>query len=40
MLNESQSRVRYGEAFWRAHNEAWKQSSLNQGEYCERMGFR
>ena len=35
MANESRSRVRYGEAFWRAHHEAWKHSALNQREYCE-----
>jgi hypothetical protein len=29
------SRERYGEAFWRAHHEAWQQSVLNQREYCE-----
>lgn len=29
------SRGRYGEAFWRAHHEAWKRSDLNQREYCE-----
>jgi hypothetical protein len=23
-------RVRYGEAFWRAHHEAWQRSDLNQ----------
>lgn len=28
-------RQRYGEAFWRAHHEAWKRSDLNQREYCE-----
>ena len=28
-------RERYGEAFWRAHHEAWLQSELNQREYCE-----
>jgi hypothetical protein len=28
-------RERYGEAFWRAHHEAWIESELNQGEYCE-----
>jgi len=39
MVNESQPRVRYGEAFWRAHHEAWKQSSLNQREYCEAYGI-
>lgn len=27
-------RKRYGEAFWRAHHEAWKRSGLNQREYC------
>jgi hypothetical protein len=26
-------RERYGEAFWRAHHEAWQQSVLNQREY-------
>jgi hypothetical protein len=35
MANEDQSRVRYGEAFWRAHHEAWRRSELNQREYCE-----
>jgi hypothetical protein len=35
MADERQSRVRYGEAFWRAHHEAWKRSELNQREYCE-----
>jgi hypothetical protein len=35
MSNEIGSRVRYGEAFWRKHHEAWKQSALNQREYCE-----
>ena len=29
MPNEIGSRVRYGEAFWRAHHEAWQQSALN-----------
>lgn len=28
-------KARYGEAFWRAHHEAWKRSDLNQREYCE-----
>src|SRR5260370_29378122 len=32
-------RERYGEAFWRAHHEAWRQSDLNQREYCEAQGF-
>src|SRR5207237_7959131 len=35
MVDERQSRVRYGEAFWRAHHEAWKRSEVNQREYCE-----
>ena len=26
--------TREGEAFWRAHHEAWKRSDLNQREYC------
>jgi hypothetical protein len=30
---------RYGEAFWRAHHEAWQQSALNQREYCEAHGI-
>ncbi len=32
-------RARYGEAFWRAHHEAWKRSDLNQREYCESQGI-
>ena len=32
-------RPRYGEAFWRAHHEAWKRSDLNQREYCESQGL-
>jgi hypothetical protein len=39
MSNEIGSRVRYGEAFWRAHHEAWQQSALNQREYCEAQGI-
>src|SRR5712672_4274157 len=39
MSNEVDSRVRYGEAFWRAHHEAWQQSALNQREYCEAHGI-
>ncbi len=35
MADESLSRTRYGEAFWRAHHEAWRRSELNQREYCE-----
>jgi hypothetical protein len=32
-------RERYGEAFWRAHHEAWRQGELNQREYCEAHGI-
>ncbi|MGH9807033.1 MAG: IS66 family insertion sequence element accessory protein TnpA [Terriglobia bacterium] len=32
-------RERYGEAFWRAHHEAWQQGVLNQREYCEAHGL-
>ena len=39
MSNEIGSRVRYDEAFWRAHHEAWRQSALNQREYCEAHGI-
>jgi hypothetical protein len=39
MSNEIRSRVRYGEAFWRAHHEAWQQSALNQREYCDAQGI-
>ena len=35
MVEENRFRVRYGEAFWRAHHEAWRRSELNQREYCE-----
>src|ERR1700674_4738925 len=35
----SSVRERYGEAFWRAHHEAWQQSELNQREYCETQGI-
>src|SRR5262250_2016265 len=31
--------TRQGEAFWRAHHEAWRQSDLNQREYCEAQGI-
>ncbi len=38
--NEMSSvRERYGEAFWRAHHEAWVQGELNQREYCEAYGI-
>src|ERR1700722_17689767 len=33
------ARERYGEAFWRAHHEAWQKSALNQREYCEAHGI-
>src|SRR6202166_1459094 len=36
--NVSPVRERYGEAFWRAHHEAWIPSELNQREYCEAYG--
>src|SRR3984893_16598906 len=39
MSNEIGSRVRYGEAFSRAHHKAWQQSALNQREYCEAYGI-
>jgi hypothetical protein len=35
MANEFAARTRHGEAFWRAHHEAWQRSDLNQREYCE-----
>src|SRR6478672_3360543 len=35
----SSVRERYGEAFWRAHHEAWFQGELNQREYCEAYGI-
>jgi hypothetical protein len=35
MVDQSVPRAQYGEAFWRAHHEAWKRSDLNQREYCE-----
>lgn len=39
MAGEQRPRQRYGEAFWRAHHEAWKRSDLNQREYCEAQGI-
>jgi Transposase len=39
MADQSLARVRYGEAFWRAHHEAWKRGDLNQREYCEAQGL-
>jgi hypothetical protein len=38
MVEQSAPRARYGEAFWRAHHEAWKRSDLNQRVYCESQG--
>jgi hypothetical protein len=40
MADGARSRERYGEAFWRAHHEGWRQSDLNQREDCEAQGFR
>ena len=39
MTDEILTRTRYGEAFWRAHHEAWRRSELNQREYCETQGI-
>ena len=39
MADENRPRQRYGEAFWRAHHEAWKRSDLNQRQYCEAQGI-
>ena len=39
MPDKSMWRVRYGEAFWRSHNEAWRRSELNHREYCEAQGI-
>jgi transposase-like protein len=39
MADGGWSRERYGEAFWRAHHEAWRQGDLNQREYCEAHGL-
>ena len=39
MADEILTRTRYGEAFWRAHQEAWRRSELNQREYCEAQGI-
>jgi hypothetical protein len=35
MVDGNGAWVRQGEAFWRAHHEAWKRSDLNQRQYCE-----
>src|SRR5262249_16985531 len=39
MADGGRSRERYGESFWRAHHESWRQSDLNQREYCEAQGL-
>lgn len=39
MVDDPAPRTRYGEAFWRAHHEAWKRSDLNQREYCASQGI-
>jgi hypothetical protein len=39
MASEHRPWTRQGEAFWRAHHEAWQRSDLNQREYCEVHGL-
>ena len=39
MVDEKVVWSRQGEAFWRAHHEAWKRSDLNQRQYCEAEGI-
>ena len=39
MAGEQRPWTRQGEAFWRAHHEAWKRSDLNQREFCEVHGL-
>jgi transposase-like protein len=39
MAGEHRQWTRQGEAFWRAHHEAWKRSDLNQWQYCEAEGI-
>jgi len=39
MAEENGGWARQGEAFWRAHHEAWKRSDLNQRQYCEAEGI-
>lgn len=39
MAGEHRPWTRQGEAFWRAHHEAWQRSDLNQREYCEVHGL-
>lgn len=40
MTDKPQPRVRYGEAFWRAHHEAWSRSELNQRADSDDCGHR
>jgi transposase len=39
MVDDNGAWGRQGEAFWRAHHEAWKRSDLNQRQYCEAEGI-
>ena len=39
MADDPAPRARHGEAFWRAHHEAWQRSDLNQREYCAAQGI-
>ncbi len=39
MVRQRRSRRLKLEAFWRAHLKAWRDSSLNQREYCELHGL-
>ena len=39
MVDENGTWARQGEAFWRAHHEAWKRSDLNQRQYCQAEGI-
>lgn len=38
-MEENGAWTRQGEAFWRAHHEAWKRSDLNQRQYCQAEGI-
>ncbi len=39
MADNAAPQARYGEAFWRAHHEAWQRSDLNQRQYCQAQGL-
>jgi hypothetical protein len=39
MADENGAWTRQGEAFRRAHHDAWKLSDLNQRQYCEAHGI-